>query len=563
MASASEGGPSGETEVEWQFEAPDLARVDAWLHDLATRGGPPVGTPGNGAAPVEVAAKAPRDILDRYLDTKDWRLARAGLVLRIRQLGDTVEVTVKDRSPASADGLRRRLEVTEQLPSGELSDLGREGPVGRRVRALAGERPLVPLVQMRTRRRPFSVLADGVELGELTLDETVLVGAGGDDAGRMSRVELEVAPGCVESLATVVDDLRTSTGIAPAATSKFEAGLRAVGRSLPQPPALGPTHAGAGSSAAELTYAALSRYVSAMVEHEPGTRLGEDPEELHDMRVATRRLRAAIGLFGEMLPARAQALARELGWIGHALGAVRDLDVQLERMPEVTAWVQDWYPAPEGGRLAPVRAALESERASARSRLLSALDSARWDRLCSALVELAREGPRASARGHAPAVDVVPGLVLARHRSAVKAAKRARRSGDPGDFHRLRIRCKRLRYSLDLTSELYGGASVAFARELAGLQDSLGRAQDAEVAARHIFEMAVAGSLPGTEPTGRSERPLSITTVFVMGALSERYRRDAAAARAATGTPLAVLEGKRWRKLSKAMDRARTRGPKS
>ena len=70
----------------------------------------------------------------------------------------------------------------------------------------------------------------------------------------------------------------------------------------------------------ELAFAVLRRQLAVVRDKEPGTRLGEDVEELHDMRVATRRLRAALSLFESVLPVRAQVFREELGWMGRLLG---------------------------------------------------------------------------------------------------------------------------------------------------------------------------------------------------------------------------------------------------
>src|SRR6202012_490944 len=86
----------------------------------------------------------------------------------------------------------------------------------------------------------------------------------------------------------------------------------------------------ATSTRGDVAFAALRRQLAVVRDKEPGTRLGEDPEELHDMRVATRRLRAALALFGGGLAVRAQGFREDLGWLGRLLGAVRDRDVQLD-----------------------------------------------------------------------------------------------------------------------------------------------------------------------------------------------------------------------------------------
>src|SRR6202012_5072817 len=88
----------------------------------------------------------------------------------------------------------------------------------------------------------------------------------------------------------------------------------------------------ATSTRGDVAFAALRRQLAVLRAKEPGTRLGEDPEELHDMRVATRRLRAALSLFEAVLPVRARVFRADLGWLARLRGAVRDLDVQLENL---------------------------------------------------------------------------------------------------------------------------------------------------------------------------------------------------------------------------------------
>jgi hypothetical protein len=142
-------------------------------------------------------------------------------------------------------------------------------------------------------------------------------------------------------------------------------------------------------------------------------------------------------------------------------------------------------------------------------------------------------------------VAEVVDLVEHRHRAVVKAAKRARRSGVPGDFHRLRIRCKRLRYSLEFTADLYGGRTERFTRRLAKVQDQLGLMQDAEVATTRLLGLA------------RTGRGLPATTVFAMGGVAERYRREAAELLGRMPARLKVLGGAEWRSLAEVMEARR------
>jgi len=534
-------------EIEWQFDALDLRPVERWLAALPT-----AVAVGTHFPTVTAQAKPSRRLIDHYLDTEDWRIARAGFVLRTRRHGRSDEATMKDRHPAAAGGLRRRLEVTEQLaPDGAIDALD-NGPVGRRVRALAGTRPLNQVLEVRTRRRPFSLRVGGTEVAEVALDETSITA--GQDARpvRLRRVEVEVDAEWVERLTPMVEGLRRSCGLQAAELSKFEAGLLSLGLSVPGAPELGATDIGPETSIGELAYAVLRRHLGVLLAREPGTRLGDDIEELHDMRVATRRLRAALDLFAHVLPARAVSLRAELAWLADALGAVRDLDVQLARMGVMTQWSANWAVASTGDTggdpLDHLAQLLASERGVARQNLLSTLDSSRWDRISADLVTLVTQPPARRPRGFSvPAVTVTYGLIEAHHHRAVKAAKRAKGTGQPGDFHRLRIRCKRLRYSLEFTADLYDGRTERFTRQLAKLQDGLGLMQDAEVATTRLAALATSGDA------------LPAPTIFVMGGVAEHYRMEAAGLLRTMPRRLRVLRGKDWQELVELMGRRQER----
>ncbi|HEY1826777.1 MAG TPA: CYTH domain-containing protein, partial [Acidimicrobiales bacterium] len=283
-------GMSGDpVEVEWQFDALDLRPVERWLSTLPT-----LSLEADPTQTITALAKTSRRLVDTYLDTEDWRMAHAGFVLRTRRRGRADEVTLKDTKPATGAGLRQRLEVTEEVPTAGLAALGSEGPVGRRIHAIAGRRRLREVLQVRTKRRPFALRVGGVDVAEVALDDTLIVVGQGQRPMQLRRVEVEVSPEWQAALEPLVAQLRTSCGLQPATLSKFEAGLLAVGASIPADPELGTTDVGPTSSMGELAYAVLRRQLAVLRQKEPGTRLGEDPEELHDMRVATRRLRAAL-----------------------------------------------------------------------------------------------------------------------------------------------------------------------------------------------------------------------------------------------------------------------------
>ena len=546
--SDSRGEPPGDeqdpVEIEWQFDALDLRPVERWLAALPT-----IAVETGDGGTVTALARTPRRLVDSYIDTDDWRIARAGFVVRTRRRGRHDEITLKDSHPAEGSGLRQRLEVTEVLPASGVAALGPEGAVGRRLRAIVGSRRLREVLQVRTRRRPFALRVGGVDAAEVALDDTMIVVGGGQRPMQLRRVEVEVRPEWLEALEPIVDQLRASCGLQPARLSKFEAGLLAVGQEVPGSPDLGPTGISESSTMGELAYAVLRRQLGVLRDKEPGTRLGEDAEELHDMRVATRRLRAALALFSDVLPVRAQVFREELGWLGRVLGAVRDLDVQQEGLAEMAAATAGWS---AGARpddhdpLAELSALLERERDTARAEMLGALDSVRWERLAKGLAAMVQQGPaRRSLATRVPAVIGMPDLVVARHDKVAKAAKRAKRSGVVSDFHRLRIGCKRLRYALEFSSEVYGGRTSRFVRQLTGLQDQLGLMQDAEVASIRLADLA----------TGEAHLPAA--TVFVMGGIAELHRREVDRLRRRLPKEVSRIGGREWRDLLDLMEQRR------
>jgi CHAD domain-containing protein len=527
--------PSGtDIEVEWQLDALDLRPVERWLDVKMAPGQLADTVPG-----LCVTPGVPKRLVDRYVDTKDWRMGRAGYVLRVRRRAGHAEATLKDLSTATK-GLRRRLEVTQSLPALGLEALDRTGDVGWRVQAVAGSNHLNEVLEVRTRRRPFALEIHGEQIGELALDDTVIATGEERRRLRLSRVEVEVLPAWVEAMRPFVERLRRECGLQPATLSKFEAGLMAAGLSIPGLPDIGPLGVSPGSSIGELAYRVLRKETLAMLANVAGTRLGEDIEGLHQMRVATRRLRAGLQMFADVLPVRAGRLRAELGWLAALLGDVRDLDIQLGRFDD---WTEE-MPGDHREALDELADLLSRHRVSARQALLEALDSRRYERLVSGMVSLLLKGPSVRSRAcREPAVIVMPRLITQRHEAAGKAARRAKQTQKATDFHRLRIRCKRLRYALEFASGLYDGELGGFVRQMASLQDVLGAMQDAEVASSRLQAIAL-----NEEGAG-----LSNATVFAMGGVAGHYRAEAEHLLGELPKLVELLQGKKWERAKSLM----------
>lgn len=296
-----------------------------------------------------------------------------------------------------------------------------------------------------------------------------------------------------------------------------------------------------GGTVGELAVGIVRRDLAALLDHEPGARAGADPEELHDMRVATRRLRVALTVFSGALPGRAGRLGAELDWLGNVLGTVRDLDVQLGC---VLRWQRD-LPVADGAALAELAALLVAERSEARRQLLVALASDRYLALVHGLSMLVDPGrARPVPGGQVPALLAVPDRVDAAHRRVLRAAARARRRGSPRDFHRLRIRCKKLRYTVELVADLYPKTAPAAAARVARVQDRLGAVQDAVVLYDRLRAIAAT-----------SGPVLSPRALFVMGTLAERTRQQAGRRLRRLPDRLGGLDGSAWKRLRSDMRR--------
>ena len=522
-------------EVEWQFDALDVRPVSRWLEGDSWGRDP------------SVATGETREISDGYFDTDDWRIYRAGYALRIRRAaGKNVEATMKRLASANGKtGLRRRREISEPLDDADPATLnGATGPVGDRVRALTGPEALRPLFEVRTRRSTHHLMLDGFRAGEIALDETAIPLDEEEEPARIRRVEVEVEPEALDRLEPFVHRLREECRLSPAVASKYESGLFARGISPPPPPDFGPTAVDGSLTTGEFAFRVLRKQFGIFLAHEPGTRIGEDPEELHDMRVATRRMRAAMKIFEDSLPARTRAFRDSLKWVAGALGEVRDIDVQLGHLE---SWVSDAAPDDREPLLA-LRAVLEGQRAKARKAMLRTLDSRRYAKLVASFADFLDKGPsRRALAARRPIMEAAPDLVRKPYRKVRKLGDPLTAESSAEEYHELRKKGKRLRYALEFLSGIYGEQTKEFIKPLKDLQDVLGDHQDAEVATSHLRELSVA--------RGRGRR-LPPETIFVMGGISHRYEIQARELSAQYPEAYREAVRKKWKKIRGMLEKA-------
>ncbi len=525
----TEPQPAGKKEIEWQLAADDLGTVQQWLTEHKVIDG------------FTIEPRPSQRIYDTYLDTDDWRVHRAGFALRVRDLPGHSEATLKELA-GSADGPKIRREINELLSPAEGDPLAHgNGPVSTRVRALAGMRALRPLFRVRTHRQRYAVLREDREAAEVVLDKTLLASPDGRHKADLQRVEVEALSEPPQVLHGLVEQLRAGCALQPAKQSKYEAGLASAGLHLPAAADLGPTAIDPALSIAEIARANLRRSLSRWLACEPGARLSENTEDLHELRIAVRQLDVYLRLFGDYLPRALAGLRPRLKEVLRALGAVRDLDVQLERLAAFSSASNETHPG-DGERLQPLRARLEAERAAARKRMLQVLDRLSTQRIVERLRTALAKPTRATAPGNAPAAVVAPDLIRSSYKKLRKAAARIHDQSTPEELHAVRRRAKRLRYTLHAFEGFYGEAADGILRALRRLQDVLGEHQDAQVAAKRLMAMVEART-----------RKLTPATAFAAGICAEREQALAAKMRRRFPKACRRISGRRWKSLNRAM----------
>jgi CHAD domain-containing protein len=394
-----------------------------------------------------------REFTDSYYDTGDRRLASSGLTLQRRlERG----VNTWQLNTADDDG---RLEL-----EGTAGPAGPPDSFAPLLRAQLGDRRLQQLATLRTTRSvrlidDVSVTVDDVQVleghgvrdrfGELAAEPV----NGGGDLERVERVLVE-------------------------AGAKPHGGKASIWRVLGRPATSRPSRKAPALTHVQTRFAELQREV---LKADAGLRLRDGPEDVHDLRVATRRLRALLRTARPMFDRDwADRLRAELDVLATALGAVRDLDVLIAGLEHDAAQLD------EGDTVAvsalPVM--LRARRSAAFAELRLTLES---DRYYALLAEL--EGAV-----HAPPVKDAD---FDLEHAARKAFKRAARLGEAlpadasdGDLHALRIRGKRARYAAELAVPLRGRKARRFVKRAKRFQDFLGEHQDAVLAERTIRQAA-------------------------------------------------------------------------
>lgn len=390
-----------------------------------------------------------------YFDTDELILMQNRRTLRRRMGGDDAGWHLK--TPGS--GTTR---TEHRLPLSRDVDRVPDELQGQ-VRALIRRRSLRPIARLRTHRVETPLRdADGNTLALIAYDRVVAEADGAEQ--RWQEVEVELVDGD-PALLDAVERRLLGAGARPASgPSKVARALN--GRLTPTP---------RPSKTKNPVFAYAKEQRDALEEHDPGVRQG-DPESVHKMRVATRRLRSTLKTFKRSFPGAAE-VGDELKWLADLLGEVRDGQVQKGKL---LAEVEQAGPEfAEAARR--IRAHLDDQVERGRAALADALESERYltvldriDRLADTTDRGERDPIKRARRGVAKADGLLD---------------TALNGGVDAELHEARKAYKRARYAVEVFAPAAGAPGKRLVKALTDLQDVLGAHQDSVVARELLREL--------------------------------------------------------------------------
>jgi CHAD domain-containing protein len=450
----------------------------------------------------------------RYYDTVDRRLWGQGVSLRHRTGEGNAEGagtwTLKLPGREAGDILSRH-ELTWPGGAGEMP-----AEAAAIVRGLARRLTLGEVVVLETRRRRLALHGPGTgrPWGELD-DDLVTVVGGPHDGLRFRQVELELAPDHPPEATSVLDSLRSS-GARPGAGAKLAMALG----DEPDARRDGTSKTRRRETLANTVRASMEANLNRLLEHDYRLRADLQRPRAHDVhqaRVATRRLRSDLKTFGSVLDPVWLRHTTEECWIGTVLGRVRDADVLVGHLHR-----DDDARAMSGNGLVRLQERLDGERSRAAVEVSAALASNRYLDLLDKLhpgIEATPflRGAAARSNGAAwepegPATAALPALVAARWRKLKRTVEKGGAHPSDEELHQMRIAAKRLRYAAEAAAPVIGQPAQRTARAAERVQTLLGEFHDAVAAERWL-----GAGLDGNATTAHA--------AFAAGRLSAEERR--------------------------------------
>jgi CHAD domain-containing protein len=450
-----------------------------------------------------------------YYDTPALSLARSGVTLRARTGEPGPIWTLKVAGPGGGPGLSRHEYLFDE-PLGPVPLAARQA-----ARAYVRSQRLDPVVQLHTQRSQFSLEFDGKALATVC-DDLVVSDGGTEPIASFREIEVELAQGRVNRKAVEAIRSRLREAGCRDDEAPVPKAVRALGPRAFEPPDVVVAPIDKRATVRTLIRHVIGKSVALLIERQAGVWIGDDPEELHQFRVAARRLRSDLRTFAPLLDHGWTIWLRaELAWLGGEVGMGRDTDVMTERLlTRITR-----LPSEDAQPVGRLIQRLADSAVDARQHVVEALSSDRLVVLLDALVEAARE-PRFAAGipgvADQAAKPLVVDLVEKPWRRLSRAVDALQPDSPDAAFHAVRIRSKRARYAVEAVAPVCGRDARRLAKRIAAVQTVLGDHQDTAVAEAWLRHAAkevpslrlVAGELVALERVDRERLRVEFEPVW-------------------------------------------------
>jgi len=422
-----------------------------------------------------------------YYDSFDWRLYQAGLALELETTRGSTRLLLRQLEGG---------EVCATLPLSEPPRFVWEFPVGPcrdRIAKPLDVRALLPQVRTDVRVHALRLLnEDEKTVLKLVLESTTCRKPRSRKPRPISgRVALLPIKGYDEARTEVRKELITDLGLEPAGEDVIREAVAGIGGSV-----------GSYSTKLRFDFSPGTRAHAAMREihlqlldtleaNVAGARADIDSEFLHDLRVATRRTRSALGQVKGVFPeAEVQHFRGQFGWIGQITGPTRDMDVYLLGFPRY----RDSLPEDVRPDLQPLQDYLVEHQQAEQRLLAKRLGSPHLRKILKEWRDLLqRERPPEDLPPNAvrPIGDVAGARIYKIYKRVLRDGKGIGPETPAEALHELRKSCKKLRYLIEFFQHLYPGQAVGpLVRAIKLLLDNLGSFQDLEVQAHKLREFA-------------------------------------------------------------------------
>lgn len=407
-----------------------------------------------------------------YYDTPTLALRKRGIALRLRAQGKFWLQSIKCAGQR-AGGLSARPEW--ETPYGGHFDFGVIDDAAVRAwlsqKKIAGR--LQPVFETNFQRTAWVFERVRGTRIELAFDRGFILA--GEQQELISEIEIELKVGETSELFALALELAARLPLVPAPLSKADRGYGLYQR-LPAAPSRATTVPISANDTPQQAFRAIALgCLDHLERNHAGAIHSDDPEYIHQMRVALRRLRAALRLFAPLLPPDfTTRLLPKLRELMAMLGSARDYDVlQSEIIAPVAAAL------PDEPRLAALARRLAEESQAARAAAIAHLRAPHHGELVIGALAMLHALALPPSDAAAPTLSEFAQARLRRLRKKVRALAAAARSDDAASLHALRIGIKRLRYALEFFSPLLASKPLRKAlAHLAALQDTLGQIND-------------------------------------------------------------------------------------